>query len=263
MSWDDLAVDGVTASVSPHDTKRFGKVVLRVVVGSHVRNSDAAAGPLLNAVSRRDVDLAVVRWPASFTELGAHLTDAGLTVVPADTLVYWAGGAAKPENGPIKVAPLSEFAGELRAFEDLVRATFDRYESHYAASPDLDPVLVTEGYVEWALRTASEAAGSTFVAHKEGRLLAFATTRSLASPLDIEVELAGTSPLARGQGAYGALLKALLALLPTMGCRRLLISTQAGNVAVQRLWARGGLLPVAAFTTVHVRRQNDCSRRND
>ncbi len=253
MSWDDLAGDGVSVSVSPHDTARFGRVVLRVVVGSRVRDADAALGPVLEAVSRPDVDLAVVRWPASFTALGARLAAAGPSVVPADTLTYWAGGTTAAVGGPLEIERLSDAPADPDALEALVRSTFTRYVSHYAASPDLDPDAVTEGYVEWAMRTAADAPRSTWVAREGDELLAFATTRPLTDPRDVEVELAGTSPTHRGRGIYTSLLTALLARLPEQGHDRLLISTQAGNVAVQRLWAKAGLLPVGAFTTVHVR----------
>ena len=60
-------------------------------------------------------------------------------------------------------------------------------------------------------------------------------------------------PSHRGRGVYAALLSSLLAGLSSQGHDRLVISTQAGNVPVQRLWARAGLLPFAAFTTVHLR----------
>ena len=253
MSWDDLTGEGVTVSASPHDSARFRRTITRVVVGSRVRDVDAVVGRVLEAVSRADVDLAVVRWPASLTALGAHVAAAGLRVVPADTLTYWAGGPVAMGEGALDITRLSDTPADPAALEELVRATFDGYVSHYAASPDLDPAAVTEGYVEWALRTAATDPGSTWVAREDGRLLAFATTRSLADPRDVEVELAGTSPAHRGRGLYSALFAALLARLPEQGHDRLLISTQAGNVAVQRLWARAGMLPVAAFTTVHVR----------
>ncbi|WP_377643917.1 GNAT family N-acetyltransferase [Oryzobacter terrae] len=253
MSWDDLSGAGVTVSTSPHDSARFGRVVIRVVVGSQVHEVDAVSGPVLEALSRPDVDLAVVRWPAALTGLGAHLAAAGHRVVPADTLVYWAGGPTAEGPAPLDLASLSDVPAEPAALEELVRATFEGYVSHYAASPDLDPAAVTEGYVEWALRTAAAEPHSTWVAREGGDLAAFATTRALADPRDVEVELAGTSPRHRGRGVYGALFTSLLARLLEQGHDRLLISTQAGNVAVQRLWARAGMLPVAAFTTVHVR----------
>ncbi len=253
MSWDDLSGEGVTVSASPHDSARFGLTVIRVVVGSHVRDMHAAVEVVLDAVSRPDVDLAVVRWPAALTALGAHVVAAGPSVVPADTLVYWAGGSISALEDSLQVAPLSDVPAELAALEQLVRATFDRYVSHYAASPDLDPEGVTEGYVEWALRTAADDPSRTWVAREDDRLLAFATTRTLAEPRDVEVELAGTSPTHRGRGIYTSLLTGMLARLPEQGHDRLLISTQAGNVGVQRLWAGAGLLPLGAFTTVHVR----------
>jgi GNAT superfamily N-acetyltransferase len=253
MSWDDLAGDGVSVLVNEQETARFGRVVLRVVVRSEVRDAGAAAGFVLDAVSDSGMDLAVVRWPARLIALGPHLAAAGLLVVPADTLVYWAGSATPPSEPQVAIAPLSEMSDATADLEGLVRATFDDYPSHYAASPDLDPARVTEGYVEWAMRTAVQDPSRTWLAHESGQLLAFATTRLLADRSTVEVELAGTGPSHRGRGVYAALLSSLLAGLSSQGHDRLVISTQAGNVPVQRLWARAGLLPFAAFTTVHLR----------
>ena len=80
--------------------------------------------------------------------------------------------------------------------------------------------------------------------------LAGLATATVDGPV-VEVELAGGTAALAGSGAYAALLAAVAGQARARGADRLVISTQAGNIRVQRRWVALGLRPVSAFTTVH------------
>lgn len=254
MSWDDLDRPGVTGRPSELDTARFGRRVARITVGPDRTDPAGAADEVVSMFLAMGPDLAVVRWPAGLTALGAHLVHRGLRVVPADVLVYWEVRlpAGPPPDG-IAVDVLSDVPSFAATLPQLAHDVFEGYDSHYSAALDVDPEAVLAGYVDWATRTSAARPDDTFVAHEAGGPLAFATTARLEDGATVEVELAGTAPGSRSRGVYSRLLGAVMAKATERGAGRLVISTQASNTAVQRTWARLGLLPAAAYTTVHVR----------
>jgi GNAT superfamily N-acetyltransferase len=254
MSWDDLDRPGVSGRPSELDTARFGRRVARITVGPDQTDPGRAADEVASMFRAMGPDVAVVRWPAGLVALGAHLVHRGLRVVPADVLVYWeARLPAGPLPEGIAVDVLGDVPGFAATLPRLARDVFEGYDSHYSAALDLDQEAVLEGYVDWATRTSRVRPEDTFVAHEAGEALAFATTARLEDGTTVEVELAGTTPASRGRGVYSRLMSAVMATAAARGAERLVISTQASNTAVQRSWARLGLLPAAAFTTVHLR----------
>lgn len=252
MSWDDLEGTGIHASASELDTRRFGFPVARVTVGRDTTDAQAAQH-VVDDLERLAPTVAVARWPADRVGFAAELVRRGLQVLPADTLVYWAGAAtgAASAGGPV---PLTDAPALAPAVEELVAATFADYPTHYLASPDFPPDLVLAGYVEWAGRTAREHPEDVLLQLVDGVPAAVATTARVDGGRGLEVMLAGTHPDHRGRGVYRALLAGVLARAGVDGAERVVISTQASNTAVQRVWCTLGLRPVSAWTTVHLRR---------
>lgn len=240
----------MSAGPSRLDSARFGIEVARVVVPAGDRSTS------LDAVEAAIADLParvhVVRYPADRVAWFATLAGRHAHVVHAATLVYWstpvagagsvgalpAAGADAPRLRPVVPA----------AAERTVRATFADYPHHYAANPLFPPGQVLDGYGEWA-RTAA-VAGRAWGLHDGADLVGLATVSVQGRVL--EVELAGIVPGRQRQGWYARLLAGVRALAAEQGCDRVVISTQAGQVHVQRSWARQGLVPVAALETVHL-----------
>lgn len=255
MSWDDLAGSGVSTSASEVDTRRFGFPVARVLVGRDTTDADAATR-IIEDLGRLEPEVAVARWPADRVRLAGELVRRGLRVLPADTLVYWAGPAGAPADGPAaaEAVTLSASPHLVPVVESLVAATFADYPTHYLASSDFRPELVLAGYVDWAARSARERPEDVLLRLVEGVPVAVATTARVDAGRATEVLLAGTHPDHRGRGVYGELLAGVLAGARAAGREQVVISTQASNTAVQRVWCRLGLRPVSAWTTVHLRR---------
>jgi ribosomal protein S18 acetylase RimI-like enzyme len=266
MSWDDLRGLGVAVAESHVDSGRFGVRVGRAVARWKELDQAYVATELTAGLHALRPDIAVARWPAHLTAVAGRLADSGTALVPADTLVYWSAPTAVVRaNVPIpawmSLASTPVGRGDVEA---MVRATFADYPTHYSASALFDARRVLSGYVDWAGRLASDSPENCVtVLGDHDELMALATTQVVDDSHSLEVLLAGTAPAHRGQGVYRRLCAGVAARAAQLGCRDVVISTQASNIAVQRAWTSLGLRPFAAFTTVHARlagEERDTSR---
>jgi len=251
----------VSFSHSPTAPARFGFSVARMNVGWDADDRTAAAyvwGHLISA----DEHLVIARWPTQKAAIVQTAAESTRKTFAADVLVYWEARpdevlAALPAGDDLRVVVTSgaDLApGESHVVDDIVRDSFHRYGNHYLANPEIDPAAALDGYVEWASRTLADRAEDVLVLREGGRSAGLATVVA-SGRHDLEVELAGIRREFQGRGLYFPLLRACAEAARERGCRRLLISTQVHNVRVQRLWARGGMVPFAALTTVHALRR--------
>lgn len=263
MSWDDLRGDAVRLMPSPADTTRFGLAVSRVTVGvdaSLRADEPALAGELTRVLAQTDADVLVLRYPAAALPLAACAAASGRAVIPAGCLTYWAAPVAAVRASPAGVAAdldvvgVDRLGGGAEALMDrIVADSFTGYANHYAADPLLAPEAAAAGYQEWARSTLRGDPADVLVLRERGEPIGLATLAAGADPRDhLEVLLAGLVRAAQGGGRYGVLLAGAAAAAARRGRARLVISTQAHNVRVQRAWTRSGLEPFAAVETVHV-----------
>ncbi len=257
MTWLDLHGSGVTVSPSPLETDRFGVSVARVVVGLDTA-WDPALADALAAACARDEDVLVVRWGSGLVRCGAVLAASGRDVIPADTLVYWEVATdrlAAAGRGSADDLAVRRDTTDPATLDRLVAGVFGGYVNHYTANPLLAPDLALAGYVEWVRRTAeNDPDGVAVLAHAE-ESIGVATWFVDPGGDFLEILLAGLVPEARGHGWYAALLAEVGRVATGLGVRRVVISTQAANVAVQRAWVSAGFKPFASVTTAHAVRR--------
>ena len=129
-------------------------------------------------------------------------------------------------------------------------AAFREYRNHYSSNPLLDDSVTLMAYVEWA-GMALDRRSPTFIVEEDGVSRGLATVTA-EDPDEWEIELAGVEPEAQGRGLYRELLAAVGTAARASGARRIVISTQAQNIRVQRIWARQGWVPIDSFDTVHL-----------
>jgi GNAT superfamily N-acetyltransferase len=253
VTWLDLHGRDVTVTPSPLESDRFGVSIARVVVGLDAVWDDSVAGAL-TAACARDEDVLVVRWASGLVQCGAALAASGRDLIPADTLVYWEVATDRLSRAD------SGLPDDLRVRRDptapadldgLVSDVFGGYVNHYTANPLLEPDLALAGYVDWVRRTALDDPGSLAVLMHGDESVGVATW--FVDPVGgfVEILLAGLVPGGRGHGWYGALLAEVGRVAAGVGVPRVVISTQAANVAVQRAWVKAGFRPFAAVTTAH------------
>ncbi|MEE4237753.1 MAG: GNAT family N-acetyltransferase [Anderseniella sp.] len=229
------------------ETARFGIVAARV--------TDPEAGPeMIEAAARAaSVQMLTVRIPTQDLPRVHAFEEAGYRLM--DTLVYYSRHLDDLPARPVLAEGISirqavpEDAGAVAA---VARAGFRDYIGHYHADPRLDATAADAAYVEWAeTSTASTSpAAPALVAERGGKVVGFLTLRS-NSPEEMEIVLNAMAPASQGQGIYGMLVDAALALAKANDSLRVITSTQINNYAVQRVWTRFGFFYYRSLYTFH------------
>jgi len=247
MALTDFTTDhSVDVHPSEVESERFGYSFGRCSVPI---NSAAGPADIARAIESRDPDITVLRYPAErvdwFEQLARRLENRVL--IHADNLVYWSltvgtGRQPDPVEGLRTANPT-----DAEMIGDLTTKIFTGYAGHYMANPLLSAAAADAGYRDWAMRTPLR---DVVVLHDEVSPIGIATTESALE--HVEILLAGVIPAQRGIGRYPHLLQAVETIARDCSKSDVVISTQAGNVGVQRAWARYGFLPLTSINTVHV-----------
>lgn len=232
------------------ETRRFG---LRVARGGDAAGADALA--LADALVAQRIDVAILRLDAAECGAATRLAGCGLVPLHADTLSTWSIDLAQVREprplaggGALRTATTAD--GE--AIGRLVRRVFADYPNHYRANPLFDPAAAIEGYLEWALAHVG-ADDRTGWVHADGGVVAGLACASHDAGMGVASgNLHGVDPGHARRGIYAAMIAATLAHYAALGLRSFTIATQAGNLAVQRVWARLGLRPLRIEHTWHV-----------
>jgi ribosomal protein S18 acetylase RimI-like enzyme len=207
---------------------------------------------ILDLCRRERVALLIARCAASDLPAAQALEAAGGFLT--DTLVYYArdlaGPAGPAEGGGMPVRPVRP--GEEGTVEAVAAAAFRGYLGHYHADPRLDRAACDAVYTSWARRSClhREVADEVLVAERDGRIVGFATLKQ-HGPEEGEGILFGVAPEAQGLGVYRALMVNGMARCRAKGARRMVVSTQITNAAVQRVWTRLGFELRHAVYTFH------------
>ena len=171
-----------------------------------------------------------------------------------DTLVYYSFDLAKraiPDDSS-RVLVRKFVAEDTPQIETVAAAAFAGYYGHYHADPRLDRAKCDEGYVSWAVRscTSTQVATEVLVAERDNKIVGFATLR-LNSSDEGEGVLFGVAPEAQGIGVYRSFMVNGMQWCKEQHAKRMVVSTQVTNVAVQKVWCRVGFEPAHSYYTFH------------
>jgi ribosomal protein S18 acetylase RimI-like enzyme len=232
--------------LSPLDEERFKVATARA---DHVTAADL---PAVNAFCEEEnVELLIARVGVQHLDAVQQMEDDGFRLM--DTLVYYAFKYSRSE------IPMTRGRYTLRAVEpdeadraaQIARQSFEGYFGHYHADPRLDNATCDAIYTDWANRSArGELADFVFGAYIDDELVSFATMR-MNTPDEGEGVLFAVAPEAQGQGIYRAMMVHGMRRVRGQGGRRMVVSTQITNVAVQKVWARIGFEFDRAYYTFH------------
>lgn len=264
MSWDALQGATVTRAGSTVESDRFGLTIGRVVVGDECPEPQASQA-LGTVLEQSPEELLVVRWPTRLVALGAVAAASSRAIIPADVLTYWEVPVSDLQPEPAALArddlrvdvPSEADDASRAALESVVRDSFTGYGNHYTANPRLDRDLALTGYLDWARRALDENPRDVVLLQHRDEPIGVATLTTGGDGQDLEILLAGLTGSTQGQGWYRHLLAGVGDQARARGCSRVIISTQAHNIRVQRAWARSGFRPFGAVTTVHAMRRPD------
>ncbi|GAA3147867.1 GNAT superfamily N-acetyltransferase [Kribbella aluminosa] len=246
MSWyEALEAGELTVRPSVDAAKRFGVSIDRMSVSA---SAGTPLAELLTAVEKSTADVIVLRYPARETAWFAALASGPRQALFADTVTCW----ALPVGKGRRPAPLAGFSTQLEAdvdddqVDDLVADVFGDSGNHYCSDPVFDRAKALAGRQEWARRRIADA-GAVVLRGPDRRVLALAALDQQSSWT--EIQLAGVVPAEQGRGRYGHLLAAVEDACKT---RRLVVTAQAHQTGIQRIWSRYGFEPVHNLMTVHL-----------
>lgn len=237
-------------SVSAPDSQRFGMNILR----GKFPGARTDCKPLARAIFDADADVAIIRVPSAAQ--GLHgLSRWALPLIHADTLVYYRCDLIRHAPVPLRNADLAfrrADASDLDSLRGMIADTFRDYISHYHANPLFPREDILAGYQQWAEGHVQHPGATLWIAERNNRIAAFAACTESAEDGIGEGVLYGVSPDEAGGGVYGDLIRHTQADFAARGFHTMLVSTQVGNFAVQKVWAREGFHLFEAWDTYHV-----------
>ena len=235
-----------TVAFSEIESQRFGMRVAR----AHIVPDNLAR--VLESCAAEKIDLLIARCSTADLATAQDMETHGFSLM--DTLLYYRFDLAKraipKDTGEFPVRSLRP--GDEEQVRKVAAAAFKGYMGHYHADRRLDPRQCDEGYVSWAERSCipKTAADEVIVAEHNGRIVGFATLR-LNSPQEVEGLLYGVAPECQGRGICRSFMIRSLEWSRAQGAQRMIISTQVGNVSMQKVWCRVGFEPSHSYYTFH------------
>jgi GNAT superfamily N-acetyltransferase len=238
--------EGERIALSEVDSERFGIRVARANVT--LESLDQA----LDSCAAQQINLLIAR--CSTKELGTAQKMETLGFLVMDTLVYYTFDLDK------RTIPEDSARAQVRKFvpddkvqiQKVAAAAFKGYYGHYHADNRLDRSKCDEGYVSWAVRscTSKQVTTEVLVAEVDDKVIGFATLR-LNTPEEGEGVLFAVAPEAQGMGIYRSFMVNGMQWCKGQGAKRMVVSTQVTNAAVQKVWCRVGFEPAQSFYTFH------------
>lgn len=234
----------ITVTPSDVESRRFGVRVARVGIGDEGR---VVADEIRQALADARCDVAIIRSDSDDAATAAELASvAGFRAIHADTLIYWQGVTAG-----ISIDEDAQRFGDADAAAAgaLVEEIFADYRNHYTANPLFDASLVAPGYAEWTEHLV-RTGGSALTIRADGADVGVSVIDW--SPPTPDIKLAGVVAAARGGAHYRPLLLWSAREAARRGFESIMISTQATNVRVMRVWAGLGWKPTRTIETFHL-----------
>jgi ribosomal protein S18 acetylase RimI-like enzyme len=228
------------------DSERFGVRVARAQVeGKNLSQ-------IIDFCAAEHIKLLIARCTTRELRTAQEMESRGFLLM--DTLVYYSFDLTQraiPDDAP-RVHIRKFVRDDTAQVETVAAAAFKGYYGHYHADSRLDERKCDEGYVAWAVRscTSKEVASEVLVAEIDDKIVGFLTLR-LNNASEMEGLLFGIAPESQRSGVGRALMLSGLELCKEKRAKRMVISTQVTNVAVQRVWCRLGFEPAHSYYTFH------------
>jgi N-acetylglutamate synthase-like GNAT family acetyltransferase len=228
---------------------RFGCRMARLTLDSACESADAER--IMEMCRSAQVEMLILRLPTDKIALAQALETLKFRIM--DCLVYYqcpteSVTAAKPSTVKIREATGEDAA----AVGEIARLCFSEYFSHYHADTRLDPVKVSDGYIDWAKRSCldEKVASTVCLPIVHGTIAGFFALRR-NSPSEGEVVLCAVHPRFTGTGILGELVIRSKQWCRDNGMQRMIISTLINNLKVQRACTNRGFCLYKSYYTFH------------
>jgi GNAT superfamily N-acetyltransferase len=239
--------DDLNVVISPLEEARFG---CRTARANGITSQNL---PIVLEFCRNNrIQFLIARCHVSDIQAAQDMEQEGFFIT--DTLVYYTRDLTKQpipaENGVAHVRPMK--AGEEAKMMEVALESFRNYKGHYHADQRLDRKKCDATYADWARQKYDARAEDDdfWVAELKGRIVGFGAL-TMNNPDEGELVLAGVHPDFRGLGYYQSLVLKAMEWSLSKGAKRMLISTQLNNFAVQKVWVRLGFEMDRGYYTLH------------
>jgi GNAT superfamily N-acetyltransferase len=233
--------------ISDIDEERFG---IRIAKSDKVTVDNLPK--IVDFCRDNKVKMLIARCPANDFPAVHAIEREGFRLM--DTLVYYSMDLTNTlipsDTGRVTIRQVrSDEVDQVRA---VAAKAFRGYFGHYHADERLDNSKCDEVYISWAVNTCTsrDFADEVLVAELKGTILGFATIRMNNSD-ESEGILSWVDPSTHKMGIYRSLVIHRMEWSLSKGARRMFVSTQIINIAVQKVWVRLGFEPNGGYYTFH------------
>jgi hypothetical protein len=236
---------------APLETARFGLSVAR----ASLDDDEVDAAALARQLIKHRIDVAILRIPARPSPGIAALHAIGLAPIHADTLVTYSCDLVQhpPQallNPSLQIRPAEPV--DAPGITALVETVFADYPNHYRANPLFPREDIVAGYGQWALSHIDAANRTCWLACVDGRIAGLACSAFDDRTGVCQGVLHAVSPDFARNRIYTDLIRFTQNTFRERGLKALTISTQVGNLRVQRVWVREGFTFESAMDTFHI-----------
>ncbi len=208
---------------------------------------------LSQSIVNNDIDLTILRIPSESLSQISKLNTLGFSYYQTDTLVYYYVNFDDYEPKELRNNDLN-FVVATKSDEilmgTLVDAIFPGYTNHYNSNPYIDKKNILEGYKEWVIDFIEKENKHVFLVNRGNTTIGFATC-SIENG-EAEGVLYGVLPEASGGGVYSDIIRYTQSFMKDLGLKKMKVSTQVQNYAVQKVWSREGFFMLKSFATIHI-----------
>lgn len=229
------------------ESKRFKMNILRAK-SEHIELKN-----IQKHIINNYADIMFLRIPSINVSEIQLLSKLGYEYFQTDTLVYYSIDFLKYQPKQIKNSDL-EFkkatVGEQFLLQEMIREIFNGYTNHYFSNQFLNKSEILEGYIEWVTNFIDQDDKVVFIAYRNDKAIAFATCS-----LEIDTAegvLYGVMPSSSGGGIYADLIRFTQNYYLKAGIKKMKVSTQVQNYAVQKVWSREGFHMNESYATIHI-----------
>lgn len=233
------------------DSNRFGLNIHRS------KTDDFNVKEIKRYIYENDVDILILRLNSTKKDEHSKLYSIGFPVIHCDTLVYYECDLEsynpKELKNDVKFEEIQKF-NEVH-LEEIVPLIFKDYKNHYTSNYLLNKQGILEGYVEWAkdyLSDQSRDKISWYTVGPDQDIYGFATCSFNDQIKECEGVLYGIIPEKSGGGLYGDMIRFTQRYFKESGYKKMKVSTQIQNFAVQRVWSREGFHLKSSYDTYHI-----------
>ncbi len=234
---------------SPLESNRFNLNIYRGQI------DEFNVEELKSIIFSNQIDILMVRMHSSSKPAHYELTTLGFNCLHADSLVYYSANLTSHAISAIKNDLTFEIITEANSgpMKEMIPEIFKDYQNHYFSNPFLDKEKITAGYLEFALsHTRLTNNKISWYVKKNDIIAGFATCSFSKETKECVGVLYGIMPGFSGQKIYSDMMRFTQSYFSNLGLKRMIVSTQLQNYAVQRNWVREGFSLVDSYETYHI-----------